>query len=520
MAHEKCACPVDEFHSEWARHARVVESARDWLQWDDIQAAIEIAARKDEPAGSLALLEQLQLTVSEWQSARRELGAHPYWFEATQRCYDMARSAVVGHLMAWFAYLVVPRASGAHGPTVPPELEEVALAWIGQLRESKVPDDVVELPLESSVVTRRVASDALKLARDIPAIGELPSFVEPLRELSIAAPAGVGALKDEPDKAATNYEINDEATREQHAMAAVEAVLKIADALALKCGESLDSEAARRHPLVTLLSHGPWANRVAVLAAVRYALEKSVPRTAARMKDRQAFRDVDDLRTLWAKFEELGEIPKPVAPTPAKPKFEVAGTGWTEDELATSAAQGPCGELVQRLEGCANPTLDLGVLRESDREKLAVGGKRGGSSGGGGSASRWRPPEALLKMLGAAGEHFVFQQLRRLVSDFDLTGNASVPRCFIEVKSTAHDGADAFEMTTNEWETAIRCHAGAEQAVYLIICVSRTATRPEIQDMFVDPVQLHLDGFLDYSSRALLVAVGKRRQPDRGTISA
>lgn len=147
-------------------------------------------------------------------------------------------------------------------------------------------------------------------------------------------------------------------------------------------------------------------------------------------------------------------------------------------------------------------------------------------------------------MLGAVGEHFVFQQLRRLVADFDLTnwkskaketfgygegddslgydfeyhdaqrvftGNASVPRCFIEVKSTAHDGTDAFEMTTNEWETAIRCHAGGEQAVYVIVRVIRTATRPEIQDMLIDPIQLHLDGVLDYSSRDLLVAVGKAR---------
>ena len=92
-----------------------------------------------------------------------------------------------------------------------------------------------------------------------------------------------------------------------------------------------------------------------------------------------------------------------------------------------------------------------------------------------------------------------------------MTGDASVPRCLIEVKSTTEDGADAFEMTTNEWETAIRCHAGGEKAVYVIIRVVRTASQPQIMDMLVDPVQLHLDGVLDYSSRDLLVAVGKAR---------
>src|SRR5262249_22639778 len=253
---------------------------------------------------------------------------------------------------------------------------------------------------------------------------------------------------------------------------------------------------------------------------------------------------IDDWRTLWAKFEELGETPKPAAPSPEKPKFDILGTGWTEDEFAASAAQGPGGELVQRLEGCVNPNLDLAALRNLDREKLFAGGKKGGLGGGSGRARR-RPPDSLLKMLGAVGEYFVYEQLRQLLGDFDLTnwkskaqeifgygegddslgydfgyydakgvltGNASVPRCLIEVKSTAHDGADAFEMTTNEWETAIRCHNGTEQASYLIIRVTRTATRPEVLDILVDSIQLHLDGVLDYSSRDLLVAVGKVRR--------
>ena len=67
-------------------------------------------------------------------------------------------------------------------------------------------------------------------------------------------------------------------------------------------------------------------------------------------------------------------------------------------------------------------------------------------------------------------------------------------------------------MTTNEWETAIRCRAGGEKAIYAIIRVVRTASQPQIIDILVDPVQLHLDGVLDYSSRDLLVAVGKARR--------
>jgi len=539
---------VEDFHAEWAKRARALESARAWLEWDDMQTAIEMTAREDEPTGSLSLLTQLQLTVPDWQRARRELGMQPFRFEATQRRYEASQSAIAGHLMAWFAYLVVPRASGAHGPTVASELADSVMAWVEQIRGSKVPDDLAETPLEPRIVTCRVARNALQIADEIPAVRELPIFLDPLQELAKVPPAEIAAikLKDEPDKAATIYETNDETIREQHAVDAVEAVLKVAAALALKHGEKLKLDAVRQQPLVALLSGGPWANRISVLAAVRHALEASVPTTAARMKEQQTFRDVDDWRTLWGKFEELGETPKPAAPTPPKPKFEILGTAWTEEEFISSAAQGPGGELVQRLEDCVKPNLDLAALRQFDREKVSTRGK-GSQGGGGGSATRRRSPEALLEMLGAVGEHFVFQQMKRLFADFDLTnwrskakemfgygegddslgydfeyydmngaltGNASVPRCLIEVKSTAQDSAGAFEMTTNEWETAIRCHAGSDAAVYVIIRVVRTASQPEILDILADPIQLHLDGVLDYSSRDLLVAVGKVRQPN------
>jgi hypothetical protein len=40
--------PLDEFHTEWARHARVRESARDWLYWSDVEGAVELARRLPE----------------------------------------------------------------------------------------------------------------------------------------------------------------------------------------------------------------------------------------------------------------------------------------------------------------------------------------------------------------------------------------------------------------------------------------------------------------------------------------
>lgn len=539
--------PIDNFHGEWSNQARALESTRVWLKWDNVQAAIEMAVHKDEPLGSLSLLAELELSIRDWQQARRELGAEPFHFTLTEQRYRSSQTAIAGHLMAWFAYLVVPRASGAYGPTVAPDIANAVIAWVKQIRDLTVPDDVTEEQLDVNVVTGRVAIDALQLVYEIQSVREMPVFVEPLQELSKAPPSEITSikLKDEPDKAATIYEVNDEETRGQQAVAAVESVLKIANALAPKHGETLDIIVERQRPLVVLLSQGAWANRVSVLAAVRYAIEVAAPNTASRMKDRQAFRNVDDWRTLWQKFEELGEIPKQAAPALSKPKFEILGIGWTEEEFNSSAAEGPGGELVQRIQECVNPNLDLAALRQFDREKLPVRSKKSGAGGGGGSGTRKRvPDDAYLQMLGGLGEHFVFQQLKELFTDFDmtnwksnakemfgygegndslgydleyydmsgtLTGDASVQRCLIEVKSTTQDGTDAFEMTTNEWETAVRCHAGAEKAVYLIIRVIRVASQPQIMDILVDPVQLHLDEVLDYSSRDLLVSVGKAR---------
>ncbi|MFU8818005.1 MAG: hypothetical protein ACNA7W_21865 [Pseudomonadales bacterium] len=48
-----------------------------------------------------------------------------------------------------------------------------------------------------------------------------------------------------------------------------------------------------------------------------------------------------------------------------------------------------------------------------------------------------------------------------------------------------------------------------ENAVYVIIRVQAVQSNPTIVDVLVDPVQMHDDGLLDYSSRNLLVVVGK-----------
>lgn len=533
----------DGFHLEWEMNARTAEMAAAWLNWSHLQGDVEQAGGEDEPQGSLFLLRSLTLSVLAWQSARRELGETPWRFAVSERRYLSAREAVAGHVMAWFAYVVVPRASGASGPTAPLGLADAVGVWAEGIRTLAVPADVAEECLSANAIIARVAEDALRLPSALASLQEASVLLEPLRNLASAAPSDVAAikLKDEPDKAATAYERDDLAVRAQQAAAAVEAFLKIAVALAPKHGEQVEVSKVQDHPLVALLSQGVWANRVSVLAAVRYALESAAPATATRMKDRHAFRDFDEWRVLWKKFEELGDIPTPAVPPQPKPRFDVIGLGWTRDDFSTSTAAGPVGEVAQRLAAAVDPTIDLAAMRAVSRAKVQIALKRPGSGGGGGT-TRKRVPDEYLAMLGVVGEYFAYQQLKVICPDLDVTnwkskareafgydagddslgydfayndvsgilvGRAISPRCLIEVKSAAHDGGSSFEMSTNEWEVATRCHQDPGWGTYVILRVFDVASKPRLSDILVNPVQLHLDGILDYASRDLLVVIGK-----------
>jgi hypothetical protein len=538
--------PCDDFHGEWNQHARTPESAAQWLAWDGLHPQIELAARSDEPQGSLALLRSLGLTVAAWQKGRQELGEAPGRFVSSERTYEAARDALAGHVMAWFAYLVVPRASGNSGPTVPAELAEPAAAWAERIRAMAVPADVAEEDLPAAAIIARAAQDAAGCAGEqVSTHEEAGVLLEPVRNLGTAALSEVSSikLKDEPDKAATVYERDDVATRAQQAAATVEDVVKVAAALAPKHGEELKDGAVRDHALVALLSQGAWANRVSVLAAVRYALEGLAPATAGRMKDRQAFRDFDDWRALWRKFEELGSLPAPVAAPVAKPTFTVVGSGWTQDAFAASAAQGSTGTVAQRLSAAVNPTFDVAAMRTVTRAKVQVAVTTPGSGIGSGAGGRRRTPDEYLAMLGAAGEYFVYEQLKAICRDFDATnwlskarevfgygqgddslgydfayddvggvlvGPVAVSRrCLIEVKSSAQGGGNSFEMSMNEWEVARQCRQDPNLGTYVILRVADIMSTPRLTDILVDPVGLHLQGALNYTCRDLLVILGK-----------
>jgi hypothetical protein len=534
----------DAFCLVWGRSSKTADAAAAWLSWDDLNDCVQLASLRDEPDGSLYLLGLRGVSVDQWQAARAELGEDPYRFAASEQAFKLATGAIAGHLAAWFAYLIVPRASGASGPTVAVSSGRSVAGWLEAIQAVSVPADIARAPLPTESINAGAAREALRLLDPSLATGELRLLAGPLEPLSHLAPADTSSIKikDEPDKAARVYERDNEVTRGVQAAAAVDAVIRVAGPLATKHEEVLDEASLRADELVALLSDGRWANRVSVLAAIRFALEKATPKTATRMKDRQAFRDLDDWRVLWRKFEELGDVPKPAAPPLPKPKFGVLGSSWTEEEFRASGANGAEGELARQVLAAVDPTVDLAVFRSASRSKVQPKAPRTKGSGGG-AGSRRRAPDEYLHMLGAIGEHFVYQQFRVILPDFDLTnwrsgmkhvfgygdgddslgydfdyhdvagqlsGRPERPRCLIEVKSASEECGGLFDMSTNEWTVAQQCHARMIDAVYVIVRVSGTVSRPSIVDVLIDPIDLHLRGLLDYSSRDLRVEVGKR----------
>jgi hypothetical protein len=103
-----------------------------------------------------------------------------------------------------------------------------------------------------------------------------------------------------------------------------------------------------------------------------------------------------------------------------------------------------------------------------------------------------------------------------------LSGREDKPCCYIEVKATTEDGAEAFPITANEWEKARWCHDNQNAAVYMIIRVERIASQsPGVWDILIDPVKLWTNNEIAISHHDLWVHVGRpvHPEPPSGPIS-
>ena len=534
----------DEFQSSWKLNTKSPESTGDWLDISEVGTLIDQASRVEEPQGSLLILRSKDVSVSDWQDARRELGEDPFVFATSVSAYELVKSVLTSRVMALVAHLAVPAASSKSPSSLTLDTIADAKSWIEAIASQSVPNAIRHCNASEQQVISQVVEDGLTLQESVGIEEKLPAVVSALWNLLDNPPSSIGLieLKREPTRSALVYQHDVVEDRSTQSKTDVRVVLKVTIALASHFGEELCETAIQSNELVELFSGGWWSNRISVLAALRYAIEVQAPKTADRMKSQRAFRDVDDWQSLWRKFSELGDPPRPETPPAAKPKFNLLGHAMTEDDFLREASSGSDGLIAKAVAAAVVQDLDLAGLRDRSRSQVGplIHPKPKRKRGVGGSKAP--KSENELKILGAIGERYVYQQFRVILPNFDahnwksgsreqfdysagddrlgydfeyrdsygkLTGRDDLPMCRIEVKATTGDGTNAFDMSTNEWDVAYECHNNDEAEVYIVVRVASVAQQPTIADVLVDPVDLRQQGVLDYSSRNLLVVVGE-----------
>ena len=534
----------DDFQSAWKLNTKSPESTGDWLGISEAGTLIDQASQVEEPQGSLLILRSKDVSVSDWQDARRELGEDPFVFATSVSAYEQATSVLTSRVMALVAHLAVPAASSKSPSTLTLATMADAKSWIEAIASQPVPNAIRHCNASEQQVISQVVEDGLALQESVGIEEKLPAVVEALWNLLDNPPSSVDLieLKREPTRSALVYQHDVLEDRSTQSRADVRMVLKVAIALASRFGEELCETAIQSDELVKLFSEGWWANRISVLAALRYAMEVQAPKTADRMKSQRAFRDVDDWQSLWRKFSELGDPPRTESPPPAKPRFNLLGHAMTEDEFLREASSGSDGLIAKTVADAVVLDLDLAGLRDRSRSQVGPSIRTKSKRKRRGGGPKTPKGESELKILGAIGERYVYQQFRVILPNFDahnwksrsreqfgyatgddslgydfeyrdsdgiLTGRDDSPMCRIEVKATTGDGANAFDMSTNEWDVAYECHNNDEAELYIVVRVASVAQQPTIADVLVDPVDLRQQGVLDYSSRNLLVVVGQ-----------
>jgi hypothetical protein len=237
------------------------------------------------------------------------------------------------------------------------------------------------------VITAEAALRAnIDLASEI--IAKQPSealdiLVSRIHRLRKEQPQSIGAVffEDAPRREVDTYIERPAPLREQDAHEVVSNTLKVAAALSIVLGERFDCTLIQIDDRVVAWSSGWWSNRFTVLYALRRAIERLSPKTAAPMSEQMIFHAPRSWQTSWSMLPELGPIVTEASIRPA-PKRSVLGQQMTKDEVALDLATASAGKLGQALNEAAKQAVTPDVFRSRQHdqpnspERRAGGGLR------------------------------------------------------------------------------------------------------------------------------------------------
>ena len=89
-----------------------------------------------------------------------------------------------------------------------------------------------------------------------------------------------------------------------------------------------------------------------------------------------------------------------------------------------------------------------------------------------------------------------------------ITGRSDAPLVYLEVKTTADDGATPFDISAGEWKTALDIHTAHSDREYAIVRVEHVRSAPALHRIFVDPICLNREGFLEVEWKDLRIYGG------------
>lgn len=520
--------PVEDFHREWKLHATSASALASWVNAPGLAVVLKQLRGLPEDEASLQVMAAVSLTPADWQKARGEIGQPPWDFPASAALHSEGAKILAAGLMSL----------AAHSTRVN---LDTARQLVETIRSAKAEAVLVQQPPDDVTAAASILRIAHMFLTNLDEPEDLALLVDRLRALSASSPPVVAGLL--PDGAVKRevelYRHEPEDRRTAAAGEVVEAILRVATALASACGEFLDAEAIRAQPRVQALRAGWWANRFAVLGAMQQALSRAVPHTAHALSEARGFHDPMPWQQLWAALPQLGPVPSAAPAQRAERQISLLGVAGTEEALKAELAKSSAGQIGTKLQEAVDPTLDLSRFRGT-RTEVRAGQARRGS---GGSVPRVIAENSRDKELnGFLGEAFVFEQFRRVLRGFDesswvsanraryglpdtgsdahgcdfiyrdldgsLTGRQDQPECHIEVKTTTGEGGQPFPMSIAEWEKAQLCHASSGRLVYLIVRVERVRVLPSIADVLMDPHQLWAEHRLALKAQDLWVYTG------------
>ncbi|MFT5686396.1 MAG: hypothetical protein ACI8RZ_007352, partial [Myxococcota bacterium] len=461
---------------------------------------------RDTPEGPahVTLLKDIPDGIARWQQARALLGGAPFQFPSSREALTSARP-----VLAWGMMSAAARCKG----TDIPGLGLALTAWL----QRPLPPDLLCIDPGLLPATRRWAREQLRT--------HLPPALA-----GLLTATGLPGLAVDRDR----YRTVNTASRAIEAERAWQDILRVAEAVAAKAGESLPASS----PALETYLKPPWANWRCALAVGARLIESTAEVTAALLEEQGAFEKRIPWRELWTNLSEhIGPPPAPVPPAP-KP-IQLIGTTLSQAHFKEQFLSGSTGPIGSTLKDAAADSLNFDDLRgkHSRLPQPTAPSKESKKS----RVGKPNPGAQNTQEIGALGEAFVYEQLRKLdLPGFDascwvssaaaaygiqglsddgcgydflyrdptgkLIGRPAL--CLIEVKSTVKSGQGSFIVSINEWQVAQDCHHSSDDRVYLIIRVGQMRHTPEITDILVDPVAMEARGEIRLSGQALKVTVG------------